>query len=480
MKTWQGKLTAIFVAMVLAGCASMNDKGNAAVEKDPDYLEAHRSLTGVPVSSADAWPVSNWWTNLHDEQLNQLMNEAFAESPTLKIAAARVRKAMAFADTSKSTLYPQLNTSLQVTRERFSENGLVPPPLGGTWATDHELQATLSWDADFWGKHRADYTEALGLARATTIEASATRLALSVNIAQTYIQLQRAFDQLDVAEQNLKDREHIYKLTKERNQAGIDSVLELKQTEANLPVARQQMIQLKETIQLYRNQLAALIGQGPDRGLSIARPALTNLGALKLPSTLPAELIGRRPDLAAQRARIEASTQGIKSAKADFYPNINLVTFVGLQSLTGAEFLKSASRTAGIGPAITLPIFNGGRLRANLEGKHADYDVAVEEYNQLLVNSIKDVVDQVASLQSIDAQRKEHAKTLSVTSEAYELARLRYKEGVGNYLQVLSAEAPLLTQKSLNADLQARQLMASVNLIKALGGGFDEKSISSD
>ena len=300
----------------------------------------------------------------------------------------------------------------------------------------------------------------------------AARLALSVGIAQAYVQLDRAYLQLDVAQATLKERQQIYALTRDRNAAGIDSRLELKQAEGALPATREQIEQLQETIGLTRNTLAALLGAGPDRGRAIARPAPETLRPVALPSTVPADLIGRRPDIVAQRWRIEAARKDIASAKAAFYPDINLVGLIGLQSLGAAGFLSTASRMVGLGPAVTLPIFDGGRLRGNLAGMDADYDIAVEQYNQLLADALRDIVDQMTSLASVEAQHREQAQALADAQEAYDLALLRYREGIGNYLQVLSAESPLLAQQSLDADLRARDLEISIGLVRALGGGF--------
>ena len=164
----------------------------------------------------------------------------------------------------------------------------------------------------------------------------------------------------------------------------------------------------------------------------------------------------------------------IASAKAQFYPNVNLVAFVGLQSLGAAEPAGRRERHGWArDPAITLPIFDAGRLRANLAGKDADYDIAVEQYNQTLADAMRDVVDQLASFRSVDAQRAQQQQALATTREAYDLALLRYREGLGNYLQVLSAEQPLLAQQSLDADLRARELELSINLVRALGGGYE-------
>jgi NodT family efflux transporter outer membrane factor (OMF) lipoprotein len=191
---------------------------------------------------------------------------------------------------------------------------------------------------------------------------------------------------------------------------------------------------------------------------------------------VPAELLGRRPDLTAQRLRIEAQSHDIASAKAAFYPNVNLVALVGFQSLGAAGFLTSASRMASFGPAITLPIFDAGRLRANLAETNAGYDIAVEQYNQMLADALRDVVDQLASFRSVDEQRAQQSLAVATSRQAYDLALLRYREGIGNYLQVLATEAQWLSQESLDADLQARRLALSIDLVRALGGGFDPAS----
>src|SRR5262249_52327569 len=175
-------------------------------------------------------------------------------------------KALALADVSGAALVPNVDGSASSVRQRYSENGIFPPPLGGSTQTLNQLQATLSWDLDLWGRNRSAYDAALGTARAVDVDTHAARLALSTAVAQAYVQLQRAYLQLDVAQTTLAERERIYTLTRDRNLAGIDSKLELKQAEAALPATREQIAQLNELISLTRNQLAALLGAGPDRG----------------------------------------------------------------------------------------------------------------------------------------------------------------------------------------------------------------------
>lgn len=465
-------ITAALVAVaLLAGCASPRGLAPTATLRDANSLAASHTLAGATASKA-AWPATDWWKAYGDPQLDALMDEALAHSPTLAIAAARTRRALAAVDVARAPLAPRVDATASTSRERFSEHGTTPPPYAGTTQSINELQATLAWEIDFWGKNREAYEAALGAARAAEVDAAAARLALSTSIAQAYVQLERAYLLLDVANATLAEREQLYNLTRDRNAAGIDSKVELKQAESALPVTREAIAQLDERIALTRNQIAALMGAGPDRGAAISRPTAAALTPVALPSTVPAQLLGRRPDIVAQRWRVEAAQHAIASAKAEFYPNVNLLAFVGLQSIGGGGFLTAASRMVGVTPAVSLPIFDAGRLRGNLAERDADYDIAVEQYNQTLADAMREVVDQLASFRSVDVQRSEQRHALATTREAYDLALLRYREGLGNYLQVLSAEAPLLDQQSLDADLRARELELSINLVRALGGGY--------
>jgi NodT family efflux transporter outer membrane factor (OMF) lipoprotein len=467
---------ALFVAAILSACASTHGLKPQSTVQKPNNLATSTVLADASVN-ADAWPDSKWWTQFGDPQLNKLIEEGLAGSPTLQIAEARTRVALAQAGASKSALFPQVSATADTARARFPENSVVPPPAAGTWDEFSELRATLSWEVDFWGKNRAAYQRSLGEARATALDARAARLALSTNIGHAYVQLERAYLQLDVANATLAQREQIFKLTQDRNEAGVDSRLELRQAESALPAAREQIVQWKEVIELTRDQLAALLGQGPDRGRAIERPAANALTAVSIPSRLPSELLSRRPDILAQRWRIEAASHGIDNAKAQFYPDVNLNALVGFQTLGGASLITAPARLIAVAPAISMPLFDAGRRRSNLAERDSEYDIAVEQYNQAVADGLRDVVDQLASFKSVDEQQLQQREGLATAQDAYDLATLRYREGVGNYLQVLTTETQLLSQRSLDADLRARSLDLSINLSRALGGGFDNPAL---
>jgi NodT family efflux transporter outer membrane factor (OMF) lipoprotein len=191
-----------------------------------------------------------------------------------------------------------------------------------------------------------------------------------------------------------------------------------------------------------------------------------------LPAAVPADLLGRRADIAAARWRVEAATADMKSAKAQFYPNVNLTAFVGLASIGLDRLVRSGSEQYGAGPAIHLPIFDSGRLRANLSGKAADRDAAVESYNAAVLDAVHDVADQIGSMRSIARQQLEQVSAQTSAESAYDLATQRYKAGLGTYLTVLNAESNVLTQRRLSADLKARAIDIQIALIRSLGGGY--------
>ena len=465
-------LVLAIAAALAAACASTGGEHPVASRTDANALSSAQSLSGTPLSDA-AWPSAEWWKRYGDEQLDRLVAEALQDSPTLRVADARVRKALAAAGIANSARKLQLNGSADISRQRFSEHYIFPPPFGGSWNTPADLNANFSFDLDLFGRLRSAYEGALDEAHAAEVDRHAARLLLSTSIVRAYVQLQGANDQLDIAKAQLGDRENLVKLVEQRKAAGLDSDVELRQAQTGVPEAQERIEQLEETIQLTRNQIAALLGAGPDRGISIARPRMKSFDGPVLPTSVPADLLGRRPDIVAQRWRIEAASKNIDSAKAAFYPDVNLAALVGLQSLSATDLLKAGSLNVNVGPALRLPIFDGGRLRANLASKDADYDIAVEQYNQALADALREVADQLVSMRSIERQRAQAADGARLAKDGYDLAMLRYREGLGNYLQVLLAESQVLAQRNLQATLAARGLEASVSLTRALGGGYE-------
>lgn len=451
--------------LALSACASMDDTPAPARLRDAASL-------GLPAADATALAIpAQWWHGFGDAQLDRLIDEALASHPSLKVAQARLARAQAGADLMQAARGPQLNLGVDATRQLFTANGMIPKPLAGSVNETGTAQFSGSWELDFFGKNRAALDAALGQARAAQADADAARMLLASQVARSYFQLLRLHEQLGVTQRLLAQRTHALRLVQDRVQAGLDTKLELRQSEASLPDTRLQLEALQEQSTLARHALAALLGQ-PGKALAIELPALSAIKPIAATNSLPSDLLGRRADIAAARWRVQAATEDIGVAQTQFYPNISLTAFAGFSSIGLDRLLNAGSQQWGVGPALRLPIFDGGRLRANLRGKSAELDAAIESYNGAVIEAVREVIDQLASTQAIGRQQTEQRAAQALAESAYEIALQRYQAGLGNYLSVLAAEASVLGQRRQGVDLAARALDTQVALIRALGGGY--------
>lgn len=459
----------LLLAMALAGCAST--KGIAPTGQ----ARTVESLGASPASPVD-WPRDQWWNAFRDPVLDGLVARALADSPTLAGAQARLARAQSAVDNARAAQLPQVNAEADITRQRFSERGLFPPPLGGSAVTLNTVQLSGNWELDFFGRERAALQAALSAERASAAEQQAARVLLATAVARSYMQLARLGAQREVGLALRKDSEQVLRLVQARVNNGLDTMVELRQAEGTVPQINQQLEAIDEQMALTRHALAALIGAAPQDtdALAPALPAEDDIGWTAAPPLIPADLVGRRADVVAARWRVEAAARAIDVARAEFYPNINLAAFVGFSSLSLSHWIENGSQVWGIGPALHLPVFDGGHLRANLRGRSADFDAAVASYNGALIEAVHDVADQLSSLQSIERQAREQEAAQRAAESAFELATLRYRAGLGTFLTVLSAENNVLTQRRSGVDLRARAIDARIQLVRALGGGYAE------
>lgn len=434
---------------------------------DPDTLAAARSLA---TSTAD-FPTPTWWTALGDRQLDALVAEALAQAPTLAQADARMRQAQAAVLQADAARKPTVSASAQVTGVQLPGT-LAPPPIGGQFNASDVLLLDFKWAPDLWGGQRARYEAAVGQARAAEVDAQAARVALADAVVRTYVQLAQAHDALGVAEREQARATRLRDLGRQRVRAGLDNQLQLRQADVLVATAAQQAQAARQSIEALRNALAALAGQGPDRGLAITPPRLGTAPAPGVPSVLPSELLGHRADVVAARWRVEAAARGVDAAQAAFKPSVNLTALVGLAS-GGLSDLFSSDAVLGVGgPAISLPIFDGGRLRGALARSDADYDLAVSTYNATLVDALRQVTDAVQAARALDAQIATATQARDAAQAALSLATTRYRAGLSTQLDVLAAQRPLLQADQLLAGLRAQRLLAVAALDTALGGGL--------
>lgn len=463
-------LSLLVLALTLAGCASYRGLHTEASSINAAGLNAAQTLNGVKLSPA-AWPKSDWWTQLGDPQLDGLIREALQDSPDMQIASARAHQANAAAYAADAARMPTLDAEASVSRSRLARDQ-DPSGQGGSYSTLRSLGVDFNYTFDLWGGQRDAWEAALGEARAAEIDRQAASLTLAADVARAYSQLGQAYIVHDLTQDDLKRTRQMLELGQRRLASGIDSTYQYQQTESLAASSEEQAINSGKQLRSAQIALAVLLGKGPDRGGQISRPAVLKPGAVALPSALPAELLGRRPDLVAARWRVEAASKEIDASKTRFYPNLNLSAAAGTQALLGDAIFGAPSRFFNIAPAVSLPIFDGGRLRADLDARDADYDLAVAQYNKRLVSALGEVSDSIDQLHALGRQivAKQHAT--DIAQQSYDTVMQRYGSGIGNYLDVLSVEQQLLQAQRQLAELNAEQIDMSIQLMQALGGGF--------
>lgn len=470
-------LLALACVAALAGCASTGGLEPGAKPLDGNALSAGESLRRAALENA-SFPAVDWWKALGDPQLDALIAEALQGNPSLDAADARLRQARAQANLSDAARKPTLGASAQYSGLQLPET-LAGPELGGDYLGSTVLMLDFGYKLDPWGGDKAKWLAAVGQARAAEVDAQAARLTLSTNVARAYVGLAQAYAMHDVAENEQKRSTRLLELSRQRVAAGLDNLLQQRQAESMVATGNLQIEAARQQIEAAGNALAALLGQGPDRALRIQRPATLQAAAPAVPGVLPSELLGHRPDVVAARWRVEAASHGIKAAKAAFKPSVNLTALAGLAS-SGLSDLFSSDALLGFGgPAISLPIFDGGRLRSQLDSRDADYDLAVADYNQTLVAALHQVTDAVQGARSLDQQLAAAHRAHDAAQSAMQLAQARYRAGLGTQIDVLTAQRPLLQLEQQTAALQAQRLASAIDLDAALGGGLVLESPSS-
>ena len=463
-------LPAPLLALALSGCV---DRGGwqATPQLAPQTLGLSHTVADSQVEPA-AWPADGWWRTYGDLQLDALIDEALAGSPSLATAQARLRAAQGQAVAAHAARLPTTTVSAEADRQRYPQDYLFPPPYGGGYVNNGRAALDLSWDLDFWGRNRALLAAARSGVAAAEADRAAARLALAVAVVQAYIQLDLQYALLDVTNDNLQQQQSILELTQQRVSAGLENGARVKQAEGQVALTRAGVAYVEGSIELARNQLADLVGAGPDRGAQLTRPRLAPPASIALPSMLPAELLGRRPDVAAARAQVESAGHAVKAAEADFYPNVNLTAFAGFQSIDLSQVFEPANRILGAGAAVSLPVFNRGTLRGALLAHQAQVDQSVAQYNQTLLDAVREVADVVTNWRALERETREQQSALADAQRSYDLTSERYRAGLDNYLSVLSSQNQLLLAQGLGAELAARRLTFSVDLVRALGGGY--------
>lgn len=458
---------------LLSACADMTGIVPQAQMRTPQGIAEAALADVVPPESGE------WWAAWADPQLNRLMAQALDGNPTLQVARTRIDQARAVATRVESRTRPALFAGADFQRERFSLNQFFPPPIGGNTYWNNEATLNLSYELDLWGRQESLLAAAVSESRAALAEAWQVRLALATAIAQAYVQLAMQCDLSDIAKEEQQRLENALSIARRRERGGLGAGQEAEGIAAALARQEARVESLDTAATLARHQLAALAGLGPGTGDTIARPRLADAATLNLPPHLPADLVGRRPDVIAQRWRVEAAGHRIESAKASFYPDIDLMAFVGFQALGFMRFLDGDSAIRGVGPALSLPIFDGGRRRGRLALETAIHDEAVDAYNGVLVRALQSVADHAARLAGNRREADLARQALAASRRRQTAAERAWRAGVGPYQAVLEAQAAVLADRDILIRLDAARREDFAGLMLALGGKWPDPAAGS-
>jgi outer membrane protein, multidrug efflux system len=465
-----------FAALALfAGCAV-----------GPDY---HRpEATTIPAAYANAtngWkvaqpqgelPKANWWEVFGDPELNGLEAQASAANQQLKAAVAQFAEARATMDVTRSGLFPNVGAGFSATRQRVSPNAPVTTTgqAIGQPATynDFTVPLDLGYEVDLWGRVRRSVESARAQAHASADDLEAIKLSIQAEVALDYFALRALDSEQGVLRSSVKVFSKSFDLTVDRRTGGVATDLDvaeaetvLKTTQAQIPAVALQRAQLEHALALLVGQPAATF-RIPERSLSAAPPLIA--------SGLPSELLERRPDISAAERRMAAANANIGVAKAAFFPTVQLNGLAGLESVNAGTLFNWSSRMWAVGPNLTVPIFEGGRLRAGLRFANATYEEMVANYRESVLTAFSEVEDSLAAQSLLASQYDAESDALLAARKQLEVANNRYRDGLTTYLDVATAESSELNIEFSTVQLRGQQLVAAVTLVKSLGGGWQE------
>lgn len=463
------------IASLLSACSDLPARQPANL-----LVIGAKALTSAKTvdGGRDAWPAAEWWRELADPQLDGLMTRALQQNPSLALAQARLAQAQAAAGVTQAATAVQVNADVSLTRGRQSENYMIPkPPLGvgGEVVSIGQAGINFGFELDLWGRQAALIRAAQDQIAAAQFEREAARLALTINIARLYGQLAHQYERQELAQALLQRRQMLNELLRQRVAAGLETQIEHRQAETGIAALQLELLQLQTAMRITCVQLLALSGQVPsmeqDPQTAFQKPQLQT-PSWNVPLNLPLDLLARRPELAAQRMRLAAADEWLTAAATEFYPNLNLSALLGYQAIGLNRLFEAGSASNHFGPALHLPIYGGGRLKANYAAREAEYTQAVAQYNQTLLNAVQDSVEQLTRAAAYAREESTVNAGFQAASEAYRMARLRHREGLMSKIGLLNLELQMLIQQGALADLKARRFDLQMTLVRALGGGF--------
>ncbi|RJT41574.1 efflux transporter outer membrane subunit [Rahnella woolbedingensis] len=472
-------LFSLFIS--LGGCAWKHDEKPALPVTDVAQLRTPQ----IPQAAMQHWPGSDWWQKYHNPQLNQLVAQALKDSPTIAVVQQRVELAKAQVKMGEANDGPQVNFGADVERQKMSSEGVMGPfalddPAAGTtgpWYTNGTFGLQGSYELDLWGKNRAEIQSALGVAQAKQAELAEARLLVSSAVVEIFWDLQAdmALHQMLL---DLREQESVIALTNKQLYAeGVTPSDNDTGSQINLAKIDQQIEASDGQIRILQTSLQAMLGL---KSHAIAlRPVALPAMQQNLPPSLGYELLARRPDLQAAHWYIDASLSEVDAAHAAFYPTINLMGFLQNDALHMSDLFRGSAQQMGLTAGLTLPIFDSGRLNANLGIVRANSNLSIASYNKAVVDAVSEVVKNASQVQALADENAQQNTVVQGREHIFTLATQRFDVGIYSGAEVAKAKLPLLEEQAKQIQLQGEWISADVRLTRALGGGYRAENTDS-
>ena len=466
MKIKTGNFFLLLSILVLAGCAVGPDYRRPVVETPVAYKETQGWKMAEPQDRA---PRGRWWEIYGDPQLNALVQQVALSNQNIRAAEAKYRQALALLGVARAGYFPTLSAGLAASRgQSVSAAGTSLPaaPIGNT----DRISLAAGWEADVWGRIGRTVESNQASAEASAADLQAALLSAQATLAQTYLQLRINDIERQLLEQTVAAYEKSLRITRNRYEAGVAGRIDVAQAETQQKSTQAQAIDLGVQRSQLEHAIALLVGKAPaDFRLE---PDNSLPSTPDIPVGLPSELLERRPDIAAAERRAAAANAQIGVAQAAFFPALTLSASAGYQSSSFANLISLPNRFWSLGPAIAATLFDGGARSAQKEQAIAVFDSNVAAYRQTVLTGFQEVEDNLSALRILEEENKVQREAAKSAAESLALANNQYLAGTVSYLNVVSAQAASLVADRSALDIAGRRLIASVSLLKALGGDW--------
>ncbi|SDT92335.1 outer membrane protein, multidrug efflux system [Verrucomicrobium sp. GAS474] len=466
------------LALLLSGCSVGPDykRADLGPEVQTPAAFTEGAAPAKEAAPADALAKGTWWTVFNDPALNDLEAQAAASNQNLKAAVSRVDQARALTKVAKSQLLPTVDFNPSGSIYRLPDNkSTTAPGLQSNVAT---AQGDLNYEVDLWGRVRRSIEASTASYQASVADFESVRLALHAEVAQDYFTLRAADGEIAILESAIDLRRQSLDLIKARFQAGASNDLDVARAETEYATAKAALFAVRQNRAELEHGLAVLTGKSVE-SFKLAAAPLDKLGLPPaIPTGVPSELLERRPDVAEAERQMAAANAQVGVAKAAFFPTVKLTGAAGFQSVDLGSLVNWSSRMWSVGPSLSLPIFEGGRNTANLNRAHAAYDETVALYRQQVLTSFKEVEDSLSGLRNLSGQAEAEASAVTASQRSSTLSDLRYRNGSATYLDVIDSERSALDTQRAAIQTLGQRYVASVRLIKALGGGWSESALA--